>query len=90
MGKRGSKLNLLKSYLLLLSGMSIGIISIWPGIVTNEARRCFLKIITDGSDGNVTLSTIFSITPNYLLKIKDAQNKYFKVLLVGDFCFRRF
>ena len=68
----------------------IGVVSIWPGIVTNDGRKCFIKIIKDGSDGSVKLSTIFSITPNYLMKIKNAQNNYSKVLLIGDFCFRRF
>ena len=67
----------------------LGVGFIWPGIVKDSGRKCFLKIIKDGSDGNVSIGTIFSITPNSLLKIKNAQNKYLKVLFVGDFCFRR-
>ena len=59
-------------------------------MVSEKGRKCFFKVIKDGSDGNVSLGTIFSITPNYLLKINNAKNKYTKILLVGDFCFRKF
>ena len=72
-----------------LSGLSLGILSIWPGIIKNENRKCFIKIIKDGSDGNVSIDTIFSIEPQYLIKINNARNKYNKVLYVGDYCFRK-
>ena len=75
--------------LFFLSGLSLGIISIWPGILKNENRKCFIKIIKDGSDGNVSIDTIFSIEPQYLIKINNARNKYNKVLYVGDYCFRK-
>ena len=71
-------------------GFSIGVISIWPGIISGNSRKCFLKILKDGSDGSVKIGTIFSINPNYLLKIKKNKNKYFKILLIGGSCFRRF
>ena len=90
MTRTKSKFRVLQSFLFLFLGMFLGVGTIWPGLVTDEGRKCFLKIIQDGSDGNVSIGTIFSITPNYLLKIKNAKNKYFKVLLVGDFCFRKF
>ena len=75
--------------LFFLSGLSFGILSIWPGITKNENRKCFIKIIKDGSDGNVSIDTIFSIEPQYLIKINNARNKYNKVLYVGDYCFRK-
>ena len=90
MNKKKYKANIIQSVLFLFIGFFLGVGAIWTGIVTETGRKCFFKIIKDGSDGNVSLSTIFSITPNYLMKIKNAQNKYFKVLLVGDFCFRKF
>ena len=83
-------MGLIQSIFFLLTGFLFGIGAVWPGVITESGRRCFLKVIRDGSDGNVSLNTIFSITPNYLLKIKNAKNKYFKVLYVGDFCFRKF
>ena len=85
-----SKFKYLHSSLFLFLGIILGVIAIWPGLITQKGRKCFLKIIQDGSDGNVSLATIFSITPNYLLKIHNEKNKYNKILLVGDFCFRKF
>ena len=71
-------------------GFSIGVISIWPGIISGNSRKCFFNILKDGSDGSVKISTLFSINANYLLKIKNTKNKYLKILLIGDSCFRKF
>lgn len=90
MNKKRSKVKYIQSILFILIGFFLGVGALWPGLVTDIGRKCFLKIIKDSSDGSVSMSTIFSITPNYLLKINNAKNKYFKVLLVGDFCFRKF
>ena len=84
------KFKFFQSFFFLIIGAILGVGVIWPGIITETGRKCFLKVIKDGSDGNVSLGTIFSITPNYLLKINNAKNKYTKILLVGDFCFRKF
>lgn len=78
----------LKYFLFLLFGFLLGITTIWPGIISNQGRNCFLKIISDGSDGSVSLKTITSISPNYLIKIGNAKNKYLKILYIGDHCFR--
>ena len=69
---------------------SLGVLLIWPGLISGNSRKCFFNILKDGTDGNIQLKTILSVNTNYLLKIKNARNKYFKVLLVGDSCFRRF
>ena len=74
--------------LYLFTGISLGIILIWPGILNFENRKCFFKIIKDGSDGKVSIGTILLIEPNSLLKIKNAKSKYTKILLIGDQCFR--
>ena len=71
-------------------GLSIGIILIWPGIISSNSRKCFFNILLDGSDGSVKVGTILSINSNYLLKIKNTKNKYLKILLIGDSCFRKF
>tara|TARA_B100000886_G_scaffold334722_1_gene290688 strand:- start:421 stop:654 length:234 start_codon:yes stop_codon:yes gene_type:complete len=73
----------------LFIGFMMGIATIWPGLISEAGRKCFFKIIKDGSNGNVSLSTIFSMSPNYLLRIRKGKNKYNKVLLIGDFCFRK-
>ena len=88
MSKRKAYKNFLYA-LIFLSGLSLGILSIWPGILKNENRKCFIKIIKDGSDGKVSIETLFSIEPKYLIKINNARDKYRKVLYVGDYCFRK-
>ena len=75
---------------ILILGFSLGVISIWPGIVSENSRKCFFKILNDGSDGSVKVKTLLTINPNYLLKIKNAENNYFKILFIGDSCFRKF
>ena len=89
MKRRKSKLRILQPLMLLFIGFMMGIGSIWPGLISESGRKCFFRIIKDGSDGNVSMGTIFSISPNYLLKISNEKNKYNKVLLIGDFCFRK-
>ena len=71
-------------------GLSIGVISIWPGIISGNSRKCFFNILLDGSDGFLRFETFLSINSSYLLKIKNTENKYLKILLVGDSCFRKF
>jgi len=89
MNKRKSKLKILQPMMFFFIGFMMGIITIWPGLISETGRKCFFKIIKDGSDGNVSLGTIFSISPNYLLRISNEKNKYNKILLIGDFCFRK-
>ena len=89
MARRKSKLRILQPLMFFLIGFFLGIGSIWPGLISENGRKCFFKIIKDGSDGNVSIGTIFSISPNYLLRISNEKNKYNKVLLIGDFCFRK-
>ena len=89
MNRRKSKLRIIQPLMFLFIGFILGIGSIWPGLISQPGRKCFFEIIKDGSDGNVSLGTIFSISPNYLLKISNENNKYKKVLLIGDFCFRK-
>ena len=51
-------------------GFSLGVISIWPGIISGNSRKCFFNILKDGSDGSIKIGTVLSINPNYLLKIQ--------------------
>ena len=89
MSRRKSKINTLINTLFFVTGISIGIILVWPGILKNDNRRCFFNIIEDGSDGKVSVGTILSIDPNSLIKIKNAKNTYGKILRIGDYCFRK-
>ena len=80
----------IKNLAILVLGFSLGVIAIWPGIISSNSRKCFFRIIKDGSDGSIQIKTILLVNPNYLLRIKNAKNEYWKVLLVGDACFRKF
>ena len=88
MSRKKSKINYFFNTLFLFIGLSMGILLIWPGILKSQNRRCFFNIIEDGSDGKVSIGTILSIDPNYLLKINNAKNTYKKILYIGDYCFR--
>ena len=74
----------------LFFGFALGVIAIWPGIVSGNSRKCFFNILKDGSDGDLEFKTILTVKPNYLLKIKNSRNTYLKILIVGDSCFRDF
>ena len=89
MSLRKLKNNNIFNTLFFIVGLSIGILLIWPGLLKNENRRCFIKIIEDGSDGKVRVGTILSIDPNSLIKIRNAKNTYRKILRIGDYCFRK-
>tara|TARA_B100000073_G_C23577516_1_gene510805 strand:- start:424 stop:699 length:276 start_codon:yes stop_codon:yes gene_type:complete len=80
----------LKIVPIFILGFSFGVIVIWPGLISENSRKCFFNILKDGSDGDIELKTILAVKPNYLFKIKNASNKYLKILLVGDSCFRNF
>ena len=89
MRKKNSIINFLSYSLYFLGGFSFGIILIWPGILNNANRKCFVNILKDGSDGKISIGTILSIEPNSLLKIKNTKSNYTKILLIGDQCFRK-
>ena len=89
MSRKKPIIHFIYNLLFFLTGFSIGIISIWPGILKVQNRNCFIKIIKDGSDGKVSFGTVLSIDPKYIIKIKNAKNSYFKILLIGDQCFRK-
>ena len=75
--------------LFFFAGLSLGITLIWPGLIKNENRKCFFKIIEDGSDGKVKIGTILSIDPKSLLLINNTKSTYTKILRIGDYCFRK-
>ena len=85
-----SKFIFIKYFFFAALAIFLGVGAIWLGIISEKERKCFFKIIKDSSDGNISLQTIFSISPKYLLKIHNAKNKYKQILLIGEFCFRKF
>ena len=90
MGKKNFKTTFILRLFQYLVMSSVGVISIWPGIISGNNKKCFFNILLDGSDGSLRVGTLLSINSNYLLKIKNTKNKYLKILLIGDSCFRKF
>ena len=82
MSRKKSKINNFINTLFFLTGLLMGIVLIWPGILKNDNRKCFINIIEDGSDGKVTMGTILSVDPNSLLRINNAKNTYDKVSII--------
>ena len=89
MGRKKLRIDNVFYALFFFAGLSLGIILIWPGLIRNENRKCFFKIIEDGSDGKVKIGTILSIDPKSLVIINNAKTRYTKVLRIGDYCFRK-
>ena len=89
MGRKKIRIKNIYYALFFFAGLSLGITLIWPGLIRNENRRCFFKIIEDGSDGKVKIGTILSIDPKSLVIINNAKTRYTKVLRIGDYCFRK-
>ena len=58
MSPKKLKKNNIFNALFFIAGLSIGVLLIWPGLLNNENRRCFITIIEDGSDGKVRVGTI--------------------------------
>ena len=52
---RNSNVRFLQYFSLLALGIILGVVAIWPGLITEKGRKCFLKIIQDGRDGNLSL-----------------------------------
>ena len=63
-------------------GFSVGVISVWPRIISGESRKCFYKILLDGSDGSLRVGALLSINSYYLLKIKNIKNNKNKYLRI--------
>ena len=89
MRKKSVKGKTIEFSIIIFLGFFLGILFVLPGITSVKGRNCFFKIIKDGGDGSIKLNTVLSIDPQYLLKIKNAKNLYYKVLYIGDYCFRK-
>ncbi len=89
MGRKSLKYKAFEYSIFIFLGFLLGILFIWPGLTSVKGRKCFSNIIKDGGDGSIKLSTVLSIDPKYLIKIKNAKNNYYKILYIGDYCFRK-
>ena len=44
MAKKGSKIILIQFILIFLAGFSLGVGTLWPGIIRENGRKCFFEI----------------------------------------------
>ncbi len=77
----------MKSFLLLFSGIFVGLCISWPGLAIPNNWKCFRDIIAKSSEDKISLKAALALSPNYLLK---GQNKNIisQLRIVGDACFR--
>ena len=68
--KKFYKVFYLKIIPIFVLGFSLGVIAIWPGLVSGNSRKCFFDILKDGSDGDVEFKTIPQLNPTIYLKLK--------------------
>jgi len=77
----------MKGFFFFLFGVFLGSWISWPGIISSEDWKCFIKIINDSRQDKLSLKAALSITPKFLLK-SDSMDYFSKLRIVGDACFR--
>ena len=77
----------MKSFLLLFSGVFVGIYLCWPGIIISKNWKCFNNIIAKSAEDKISLKAALEISPSYLINRKN-KNMTSKIRIVADACFR--
>ena len=77
----------MKGFFFFLFGIFLGSWISWPGIISSENWKCFIKIINDSKQDKLSLKAALSITPKLLLK-SDLRDNFSKLRIVSDVCFR--
>ena len=77
----------MKSSILLLLGLVLGLWTSWPGIFIPINWKCFRDIIEKSSKEQISFKAALAVSPNYLLKGK-RKNNFSKIRVVFDACFR--
>tara|TARA_B100001989_G_C24119152_1_gene260092 strand:+ start:198 stop:431 length:234 start_codon:yes stop_codon:yes gene_type:complete len=77
----------MRSFLILFSGVFVGLYLCWPGILILKNWKCFNEIITKSAEDKISLKAAFEISPSYLLKGKNKKTAS-KIRIVADACFR--
>ena len=77
----------MKFFLILLSGIFIGVFFSWPGIVFLKNWKCFNDIIEKSSRDKISFKAALEVSPSYLIKSKNKSISS-KMRIVADACFR--
>ena len=77
----------MRSFLLLFSGIFVGLYLSWPGIVISKNWKCFNDIISKSTANKISIKAVLEVSPSYLIKSKN-KNMPSKIRIVADACFR--
>ena len=77
----------MRFFLILLSGIFVGIYISWPGILISNNWQCFIDIIEKSSEDKISIKAVLEVSPSYLIKSRK-NNITSKIRVVADACFR--
>ena len=77
----------MRFFLILLSGIFVGIYISWPGILISNNWQCFIDIIEKSAEDKISIKAVLEVSPSYLIKSKK-KNMSSKIRVVADACFR--
>ena len=77
----------MRFFLILLSGIFVGIYMSWPGILISNNWKCFIDIIEKSAEDKISIKAVLEVSPSYLIKSKK-KNITSKIRVVADACFR--
>ena len=77
----------MRSFLLLFSGIFVGLYLSWPGILIAKNWKCFNEIIEKSADDKISIKAVLEVSPSYLINNKN-KNMTSKLRFVADACFR--
>ena len=77
----------MRFFLILLSGIFVGIYMSWPGILISNNWQCFIDIIEKSAEDKISIKAVLEVSPSYLIKNRK-NNMTSKIRVVADACFR--
>ncbi len=77
----------MRFFLILLSGIFVGIYMSWPGILISNNWQCFIDIIEKSAEDKISIKAVLEVSPSYLIKSRK-NNMNSKIRVVADACFR--
>ena len=77
----------MRSFLLISSGIFVGLYLSWPGIIILKKWKCFNDIIAKSAEDKISIKALLQVSPGYLINNKN-KNMPSKIRIVADACFR--
>ena len=77
----------MRFFLILLSGIFVGIYMSWPGILISNNWKCFNAILKKSAEDKISIKAMLEVSPSYVIKGKNKKTSS-KIRIVADACFR--